>query len=142
MTSSPIRSALLALALVPALAAGCSISKSSESLSKSISSPFESSSKSSPGSKEAAFRNDVRDLTATQVSGGSNFDSLERGISSLAKKHGITDWEASQTTYEGVGEGLAKAKLNQAQLLAYQEHFAYGDASRVSAMQKGYDAVR
>lgn len=62
------------LATLAALLVGCSLSESSVSISKSISSPFASSSRSS--SPEAAYAEDVRDYTAAYLNSGGRADEL------------------------------------------------------------------
>ena len=132
---------LLGLALV--LFAGCSISKS-------ISSPFEwssdsiasssSSSGSSSGDRSQAYRNDVRDYTAAYVQSGGQFDTFNRGLSNIASKHGVSNWEADDNTYIGIGQGLRKAGVSTMQLSVWKSNLSGGDAGRAAAIQKGYDS--
>lgn len=123
--------------------AGCSIS---ESISKSVSSPFEwssassaSSSGSSPNRSEA-YRNDVRDYTQAYVKSGGDFDTFTRGLSNIASKHGVSNWESDDNTYVGIGQGLKKAGVTAMQLEVWKTNLAKGDASQAAAMQKGYDS--
>lgn len=140
------RSATMVVASLISLigAAGCgSLSDSSTSISKSVStivsSPSESLSRSS--SPEEAYRNDVRDFTAAYLKSGGDATNLKSEIASFAQKHGVTDWENDRTTHEGIGAGLAKAGLSQAELDAYKSTVA-GDAQGAEWMQDGYDAER
>ncbi|HME70396.1 MAG TPA: putative lipoprotein, partial [Myxococcota bacterium] len=94
----PSRHLALALAVLVVAVSACSFSDSSGSISKSVSSPFKSSSDSS-GNSQAAYREDVRDYTASYVRSGGDFDAFERKIGSVAAKHGITDWELDNNTY-------------------------------------------
>ncbi|HTY80060.1 MAG TPA: putative lipoprotein [Candidatus Bathyarchaeia archaeon] len=132
--------ALLALALVGFQA--CSFSTSSDSSSDSSASSSESSGSSSPGSKEAQYKNDVREYTAAYVKTGGQFDAFQRGIGDLAKKHGITNWEDSTLTYEGIGEGLGEARASEVQLKAYADGLAGQNAAKRAAMEKGYSAKK
>ena len=121
---------------------GCSISKS---ISDSASSPFDSSSDSSKSSsqgKEAAYQSDVRDYTEAYVRSSGDIKAFKAGLTSIASKHGITNWEADQATYTGIGEGLGKAQATDAQLEVYKANIAQGDAAKASAIQKGCDAFR
>ena len=121
---------------------GCSISKS---ISDSASSPFESSSdssRSSSQSKEAAYQSDVRDYTEAYVRSSGDIKAFKTGLTSIASKHGITNWEADQATYTGIGEGLGKAQVTDAQLEVFKANIAQGDAAKSSAIQKGCDAFR
>lgn len=127
---------LLALVFAPI---GCSFSKSSESISKSISSPFTSMSKSS--SPEDAYGQDVRDVTAAYIKSGGTLDDLKQEIGKQAKDHGITNWEESEATYRGVGAGLAKAGYEQSEVNAFKKNFAQ-TPEQADWLQDGYDSER
>jgi len=130
------RTLQLAGAAVLALAmAGCSISNS---ISDSVSSPFKWSSDSSKGKKEA-YQGDVRDYTEAYVRSSSDIEGFRKGLASLAEKHGISNWEADEATYTGIGEGLAKAQVKETQLEIYKSNLSKGDAVKATAIQKGYD---
>jgi hypothetical protein len=117
---------------------GCgSLSKSSKSISASISSPFTSSSRSSsPGD---AYRNDVRDFTAAYMRSGGDPSQLKAQISSVAEKNGVTDWESSEATYTGIGAGMSQADVKPAELEAYKKTIATND-EQAQWMQSGYDS--
>jgi hypothetical protein len=123
---------------------GCgSLSDSSGSISRSvstsISSPFESSSRSSsPGE---AYRNDVRDFTASYIKSGGDPSRLKSEVGAMAQKKGVTDWERDENTYLGIGAGLAKAGLTQAELDAYKRTVA-GNDQQAEWMQSGYDSEK
>jgi hypothetical protein len=129
---------VVVLGFVVAVAvAGCSFVESSKSSSKIVSSPFTSSSNSSsPGDK---YRADVRDYTAAYLKSGGNPAELKQSIASVADKHGVSDWEVDQSTYLGLGEGLHKAGLSEAELDAYKSTLA-GGAEQENWMQDGYDS--
>lgn len=123
--------------LILSMLAGCgSLSDSSGSLSDSVSSPFKSSSDSS--SRSTSYRDDVRDFTATYIKSGGDPSSLKSEVGSLAKKEGVTDWERNQSTYEGIGAGLAKAGVTAAELEAYKRTVATTQ-QQAQWMQDGYD---
>jgi len=131
-------SLLIAFSLA-AIAAGCSISDS-------ISSPFEWSSASSASSSRSSsrsredYQNDVAGYTQAQVQSGGDFDSFTRGLSRVAAQHGVSNWESDDDTYMGIGQGLKRAGLNEIQLDVWKTNLSKGDASKASAIQKGYDA--
>jgi len=132
------QAALIALAV--ALLPGCGLfSKSSSKSSEIVSSPIASFSRSS--SPEAAYREDVRDFTAAHVQSGGTVESLRREIGSLAAKHGITDWERSESTYRALGAGLAQAGYRQVQVDAFKKNLANTE-EQAEWMQKGYDSSR
>ncbi len=116
-----------------------SFSDSSKSISKIVSSPITSSSRSS--SPEAAYRNDVRDFTAAHVQSGGDAAGLIREIGGLAKQHGISDWESNKSTFQAVGEGLAKAGYRQLQVDAFKKNLAT-TPDQEKWLQDGYDSAR
>jgi hypothetical protein len=121
---------------------GCSISTS---ISDSVSSPFKwssDSSRSSSKDNEAAYQGDVRDYTEAYVRSSSDIEAFRKGLASLATKHGITNWEADQATYLGIGEGLGKAQVTDVQLEVYKTNLSGGDAVKASAIQNGYEKYR
>ncbi len=135
---------LLAAVLLPG-ASGCL--SSSESISKSISSPFEWSSASSSSSRSSSrgresYRDDVRDYTAAYVQSGGDYSTFTRGLSNVAAKHGVSDWESDDDTYEGIGAGLRKANQTPAQLSVWQQNLAGGDSHKAAAIQDGYDSYK
>lgn len=120
-------------------AIGCSFSDSSVSISKSISSPFQSSSASSPSAE--AYQNDVADYTYAHVISGGQFDAFMKGLGSVAERHGVTNWEADDATYIGIGQGLGKAKFTQTQLDVFAKNVTNGDAKKTKLVQQGYDSA-
>lgn len=117
--------------------AGCgSLSDSSKSSSKIISSPSTSSSRSS--SPETAYREDVRDYTAAHVKSGGGTADLRAEIGKLAEKHGISDWESNEATYRGIGEGLDKAGYGQVEVDAFKKNMA-DTPQQAEWIQDGYD---
>ena len=109
---------LVLLIAVMALSAGCSLSASSKSSSDSSSASY----------------------TEAYVKSGGQFDAFQKRVGELAKKHDITNWEDSMATYEGVGAGLGRARVNQVQVDAYKENLGQGDPKKMEAIQKAYNA--
>jgi len=138
MMNHPVRShttvalASLALTLLP----GCGWIASS---SKLVSSPFVSSSKSS--SPETAYREDVSDYTAAHLQSAGTPDELRRQIGALAGEHGITDWEHNESTFEAIGQGLAKAGYKQVQVDAFKNNLGK-TPEQAKWIQDGYDETR
>ncbi len=133
--SSLVLAGLSALSL-----AGCSISDSVSASFDSSASSLESSASSS-GSSSAdreSYRNDVRDYTDAYVKSGGQFENFTRGLTEIAKKHGVSDWEADQDTFVGIGAGLKKAGVTPTQLEVWKSNLANGDATRAASIQKGY----
>ena len=137
---------LTVLSIVTVLAmyvAGCSFSASSKgssnssgSISDIVSSPFASSSGSS--SPEDQYREEVKDFTASYLKSGGDASKLEQEVGKIAEKRGISDWENDEATYVGIGKGLHKAGLNQAELDGYKASLADTE-QQAEWIQDGYD---
>ncbi len=142
---APTALAIAALAIV-----GCSLSYSSESSSdsvtsssKSASSSFESSSDGdSEEDSTSAYRNDVAGYTEAYVSSRGSDRGFLRGIGTLAGKRGLSDWEADDNTWHGIGAGLARVGISEDQLATYKQNWADGDTRALTAIQRGYDDAR
>jgi len=140
---------LLVLGALATLAAfgplGCSISTSpsdsSESSSDSSKSSSDSFGSSSPASKEAAYRDDVRDYTAAYVKSGGRVADFDRKLGELARSRGIGDWEENEATYEGIGQGLGKAGVKGVELDTYVGNLSGGDPNKAAAIRKGYESA-
>ena len=139
---------LVAATLLSSLTLACSFSTSSKSISDSISGSSGSisdSSTSSGGSddskssdKEALYREDVRSLTAAYVRDGGDVASFQRELGSIARQHGVSDWEAVAATWTGIGEGLRQGDASAQQIDATSAALAGSDASKRREIQRGY----
>jgi len=138
MTQVVRRAFTVAATLACAAALACSFSYSSGSSSDS--------SKSSSGSSaddKKAFRSDVSQYTEAFVeAGGEQQQTFFSGLSDLARKRGVSDWEAEPSTWEAIGWGLGRTQMNDAQRTAYETAWASGDAERESAMARGFANAR
>lgn len=134
----------LLLVTAMAFSAGCSLSASSDSSaasSDSSANSSESSSRSSsPEGKEATYRDDIRDYTEAHARSGGPLDAFQRRISELARQHEITNWEDTLATYEAIGAGLGRARVNQTQVDAYKQNLGQGDPRKMDAIQAAYNA--
>lgn len=109
LKKSVLFSALLAIIIA---LNGCSFSDSSESISDSTSSII--SSPSSISGKSKKYQNEIADYTVAYIkSSQSNagYDTFFKGISDIAAKDGITNWDQNTSTYQGIGKGLKKLML-------------------------------
>jgi hypothetical protein len=132
--------ALAVMAFFGLAMTGCSIS---DSISDSISSPFKWSSRSSDSSdKKESYQRDVRDFTEAYLRSSSDPAGFRAGLASTAQKHGISNWEADEATYHGVGEGLGKAKAKQSQVEVYKTNLSGGDPVKAAAIQNGYNRYK
>jgi hypothetical protein len=146
------RSCSLVLLLAGGVAAaGCSFSyssksssDSSQSSSKSASGSSQSSSdSSSPGRARARkYKEDVADYTQAFVISGGAAAAFMNGIAAIAEKRGVSDWESDAATWEGIGAGLARAKVKKEQLEVYKQNWSGGNPEAMKGIQRGYDSAR
>ena len=136
------RAASVALALLTL--AGCSFSYSSKSISDSSGSSSDSSTSSSPSDDkkadktETSYRNDVRGYTAAWVRDGGDLDAFRRGLASIARRYGITDWEATSATWTGVGAGLRAGDASDAERATLVDGLAGDDRTKRAAIERGF----
>jgi len=135
------------LMLLPVVA-GCSLSASSASLSASVessskvvSSPFESSA-SSLKSAETRYREDVRDHTVSYLRSGGDVQAFQAELAEVARQRGISDWEASNATWEGIGEGLARAGVSGADFESHLVALTGSDAAKMATVRAAYDRAK
>jgi len=136
-----IASLLLGSSLV-LLLGGCSISESSSNPFEWSSDSTGSSSGSSSRNRGEEYRNDVRQYTQAYVQSGGDFDTFTHGLSGIASKHGVSNWESDDNTYVGIGQGLKQAGVTTMQLDVWKTNLSKGDAKKAAAIQKGYDSVQ
>ena len=143
-----IRRTLSFLAAAAVVGAGCSFSYSSKSISDSISGSSESISDSSGSSSpsdhaeekksEARYRDDVQTYTASWVRSGGDVADFQRGIATVAQRHGIADWEAATSTWTGIGAGLRTGAATPSKRDALTDALAGDDALRRRDIARGY----
>ncbi len=127
--------------LILALAAGgCSFSDSSESISDMTSSII--SSPSSVSDKDEKYQNEVSDYTMAYVKSSNTTDyaGFVKGLSEIASKRGISNWEQESITYVGIGKGLKKAGVSGVAYETYKKNFANNNEENMQNIQKGYDS--
>ena len=133
---------VFAVAALAAGAAGCSISASSESLSKSVSSPFQSSSDSSGEAEDPAYQDEVRSFAAGFAHSGGDATAFRRGVASIAERRGIHDWEDDDQTCRAIGAGLAQARLSPNAAEALAGDLLSGRGDRVDVVMKGFKSKK
>lgn len=141
------RAAIVAAGLAISLGLGCtsfsdsstSIGRSSNAFSDSIANSSESSANSS-GERQAAFHRDVRDYAASFARDGGEVATLERDLGALARGHGILDWERDDGTYLELGQGFARAGLDERRFAALSAQLAAQDPRKRSLLRQGYAA--
>ena len=120
---------------------GCSISYSSKSISDSTSSIV--SSPSSVSGKSKKYQNEIADYTTAYVKSsqpGADYTSFLKGLSDIAAKEGVTNWDQDPLTYMGIGIGLKKADVEGIAYETYKKNFAGGDSKKMEEIQDGYES--
>jgi hypothetical protein len=145
-----INAVILALSL---LAAGCSFSESSRSISDSVESISDSmgslsdsagsSSESSESDREKRYENEVSDYTMAYVKSShaeADYNGFLKGLSDIAAKKGIANWDQEPKTYIAIGKGLKKAGIDGAAYETYKKNLTGSDPEKMQNIQKGYDS--
>ncbi len=141
----------LILAL-PLTVTGCSFSDSSRSISTSVESISDSvgslsdsstSSESSTSNKEKKYENEVSDYTMAYVkSSHADYNAYLKGLSDIAAKAGIVNWDQEPKTYIAIGKGLKKAGIEGITYETYKKNFAGSDQEKMQNIQKGYESEK
>jgi len=159
---------MAAIVLSIATTFGCSFSYSSESISDSISSPSDwsrSSSESSSGSSESSggddgggggeekteqpespqdaqsYSEDVTQLAYTYGKQGGDIGSLRSGVTTLAAKRGISNWEVDSTTCQSIGKGVAKAGMSADDFTKFSQSLFGSDLMKSNELRRGYESI-
>ena len=69
-----------------------------------------------------------------------NYINFFTGISDLAEKLGINNWDSNNLTYIGIGKGLKKASIDVDNFDFYKTEFSEGEIINMNNIQKGYDS--
>jgi hypothetical protein len=56
----------------------------------------------------------------------------------VARRHGITDWEADDTTYVAVGAGLKRAAVSGPDLASYETTIGRTEPAKIALIRRGY----
>lgn len=142
---------MIFLVCFPLLQTGCSVSYSLEESSDSVSTSLDSltsitsiSTSSSGGEEEkvsattTVFEEDVAAVTVLYVSREKTTDEYQRQVTSIAKNHGISDWEQEQSTFIAMGKGLRRAGVSQGSISNLPYFRSMADSSSYSDVIKGY----
>ena len=126
----------------------CSFSHSSESSSDSSGSVSDlasspSSLLSSGGSKK--YEADVVDYTYAYLkssSAPSDYAEFQKGLTDIAEKRGVSDWESNEHTYLAIGKALKKAQFEGVGYETFKKNFSNNDAEKMSWIEKGYNSQK
>ncbi|MCK9396676.1 MAG: putative lipoprotein [Methylobacter sp.] len=143
------KAVILALSLI---VTGCSFSDSSRgssdssgSISDSVESSLDSSGSisSSKSNRDKKYENEVSDYTMAYVKSShadADYAGFLKGLSDIAAKIGIVNWEQEPKTYRGIGKGLKKAGIEGVAYETYKKNFAGFDQQHMQSIQKGYES--
>ena len=128
---------------------GCSISKSSESISDSISSPSKSSSESSSGDDDAeeqpqdeeSYKDDVAQLAATYAVTGGDIGALRSAVSELALARGLSNWEADPATNQAIGRGVAEGGMDPDRFAKFANDLFGDDLAKQAELRNGFQVA-
>lgn len=117
-----------------------SSSNSSRSISNSLSTVISSPSKSSGSSdEEETYQQEVLDYTYAYVkSSHADYQSFQKGLSEVAARQGVANWDKNPDTYIAIGRALKKAGIVGAAYETYQRNLAGGNYAKMADIQKGY----
>lgn len=119
----------------------CSFSYSSKSISDSTSSIISSPSSISGESKK--YRNDIADYTVAYIKSSktdTGYNSYFKGISEIAAKSGVANWDQDALTYIGIGLGLKRSGVDGVAYETYRKNFGNNDPTKMENIQNGYEA--
>ncbi|MGZ8097220.1 MAG: putative lipoprotein [Methylosarcina sp.] len=144
-----------AILAIPLIAAGCSFSESSRSVSDSVESISDSVeslsdsagsiSKSSKSDKEKKYEDEISDYTMAYVKSAgakTDYNDYLKGLSDIAAKRGIVNWDQESKTYIAIGKGLKKAGIDGITYETYKKNFGDSDQEKMQNIQKGYESEK
>ena len=121
---------------------GCSFSESSKSSSTSSESLTSITSSTSSSQANKKYSQEVSDYTMAYVKSSvanADYNSFAKGISDIAAKAGINNWEQESSTYVAIGQGLKRAGTTGVVFDTYKSNFAHNNAANMKSIQQGYD---
>ncbi len=72
---------------------------------------------------------------------GADYTSFLKGLSDIASKQGVTNWDQDSLTYRGIGKGLKKANVEGVAYETYKKNFAGGNSKKMEEIQDGYESA-
>jgi hypothetical protein len=140
---------------IPLIVAGCSFSESSRSVSDSVESISDSMeslsdsagsiSKSSKSDKDKKYEDEISDFTMAYVKSTvakTDYNDYLKGLSDIAAKRGIANWDQEPKTYIAIGKGLKKAGVYGSTYETYKNNFGGSDQEKMQNIQKGYESEK
>lgn len=121
-----------------------SFSQSSESFSKSSNSFSGSSSSDSDDSSESPedssrYQDEITDYTVAYIRSSTDTLSFQKGLSEIARKQRVINWEQNQDTYIGIGRGLKKAKMSNISYEIFKKDLTGNNYQKMKDIQNGFE---
>jgi hypothetical protein len=69
-----------------------------------------------------------------------DYNTFVKGLSDVAAKEGVTNWDQDSLTYTGIGKGLKRANVEGVAYETYKKNFARGDSKKMEEIQDGYES--
>ncbi len=124
---------------------GFSISDSTSSLFKMLSTSVTSISGSSSGGKEEAlreYREDVKSALVLYHNHPNSQKDLENDLDAIAKEHGLVHWKNHPATYIAMGQGIRAAGATHSELEEITSKISLNHKQMASLLKEGYQSVR
>ena len=77
-------------------------------------------------------------VTAAYTVESNELAGFESGLSDVARRHGVTDWEADDVTYAAIGAGLQRARVSAAERVRWEQAIGRGCDEKVALIRNGY----
>jgi hypothetical protein len=71
-----------------------------------------------------------------------DYAAYQKGLSDIAAKRGIVNWDQEPKTYIAIGKGLKKAGIEGVAYETYKKNFAGSDEAKMQNIQKGYESEK
>jgi hypothetical protein len=90
----------------------------------------------------ATYEGDITQLAYTYARQGGDIGALRSGVSNLARKRGLTNWEVDALTAQSIGKGVGKAGVSEDEFTRFSKRLFGEDLSKSNELRKGYQAGR
>jgi len=89
-----------------------------------------------------AYGEDVSQLAYTYAKQGGDIGSLRTGVSGLAMKRGITNWEVDSLTCQSIGRGVGQAGMSEKDFTDFSKQLFGDDLTKATTLRAGYQENR
>ena len=128
-------SAVLSLGLLAPASIGCaSISESSAEGQPQA----QQQQASAPPQAPPDYAHDVAAATFVASHTGGTAAQILESVGSVAREHGVTDWESIDATYRAMGQGLKRAGIRREDLAAWSNALFPGNPHAADLLAQGY----